>query len=71
MSNVINFPTVSRAFYDAHTALVEAFLSAAEEAHATGLLRPATALKVHEAMRVYFEKARAEMGDEVLRQQFR
>lgn len=66
MSNVIPFPSVSRSYYDAHTRLVEALLSAAEEAHDTGILRCATALKLHEAMRVYFERARGELGSETL-----
>lgn len=66
MTNVIPFPTVSRSYYDAHAALVEVLLSAAEEAHGTGVLRCASALRVHEAMRLYFEEARLEVSDEVL-----
>lgn len=66
MTNIIPFPSVSRSYYDAHTGLVEALIGATEEAHETGVLRCASALRVHEAMRVYFERARVELGDAVL-----
>lgn len=63
MSNVIPFPTVSRAYHTALLALQEALINAAEEVHDTGMMRCASALRVHEAMRVYFEEARVELGE--------